>query len=134
MGGQTCVFYGAAKFSRDSDFAILVDPENLARLDNALKHLQTGVIGARLSTPPSGSGLCSIRDHIPHIDRILFWLRELRTPELLLSVCEQYPELAAQERVGRPLLGIAPELLETRSGQLTWPPDVSELAAAHSGR
>ncbi len=23
MGGQACVFYGAAEFSRDSDFAIL---------------------------------------------------------------------------------------------------------------
>jgi hypothetical protein len=31
MGGQACVFYGAAEFSRDSDFAIVADPENLAR-------------------------------------------------------------------------------------------------------
>jgi hypothetical protein len=25
MGGQACVFYGAAEFSRDTDFAILAD-------------------------------------------------------------------------------------------------------------
>jgi hypothetical protein len=31
MGGQACVFYGAAEFSRDVDFAILAEPENLKR-------------------------------------------------------------------------------------------------------
>ncbi len=25
MGGQACVFYGAAEFNRDTDFAILAD-------------------------------------------------------------------------------------------------------------
>jgi hypothetical protein len=35
MGGQACVFYGAAEFSRDTDFAILADPANLARLEKA---------------------------------------------------------------------------------------------------
>jgi hypothetical protein len=25
MGGQACVFYGAAEFSRDTDFAVLAD-------------------------------------------------------------------------------------------------------------
>ena len=27
MGGQACVFYGAAEFSRDTDMAILASPE-----------------------------------------------------------------------------------------------------------
>lgn len=36
MGGQACVFYGAAEFSRDTDFAILADAANLARLRKAL--------------------------------------------------------------------------------------------------
>lgn len=40
MGGQACVFYGAAEFSRDTDFAILADPVNLARLRKALVELQ----------------------------------------------------------------------------------------------
>ncbi|MBI3875800.1 MAG: hypothetical protein HY300_07540, partial [Verrucomicrobia bacterium] len=32
MGGQACVFYGAAEFSRDTDFAVLAEPDNLDRL------------------------------------------------------------------------------------------------------
>lgn len=32
MGGQACVLYGAAEFSRDTDLAILASPANLARL------------------------------------------------------------------------------------------------------
>ena len=40
MGGQACVFYGAAEFSRDTDFAILADGANLARLRKALAELQ----------------------------------------------------------------------------------------------
>ena len=44
MGGQACVFYGAAEFSRDVDFAILADSENLRRLQNALDELEAHVI------------------------------------------------------------------------------------------
>lgn len=44
MGGQACVFYGAAEFSRDTDLAILASSENLARLNKALKELQAEVI------------------------------------------------------------------------------------------
>jgi hypothetical protein len=40
MGGQACVFYGAAEFSRDTDYAILADAANLARLRKALAELQ----------------------------------------------------------------------------------------------
>jgi len=40
MGGQACVFYGAAEFSRDADLLILADPENLDRLREALGELQ----------------------------------------------------------------------------------------------
>ena len=44
MGGQACVFYGAAEFSRDTDLAILADAANLARLRRALHQLQAEVI------------------------------------------------------------------------------------------
>ena len=44
MGGQACVFYGAAEFSRDTDFAILADAANLARLRRALADLQAELI------------------------------------------------------------------------------------------
>ncbi|MCU0771390.1 MAG: hypothetical protein MUE94_06420 [Verrucomicrobia bacterium] len=48
MGGQACVFYGAAEFSRDTDLLILADAENLRRLDQALRELQA----ERIAVPP----------------------------------------------------------------------------------
>jgi hypothetical protein len=44
MGGQACILYGAAEFSRDADFAVLASPENLDRLTGALGELQAEVI------------------------------------------------------------------------------------------
>jgi len=44
MGGQACVFYGGAEFSRDTDFAILAAAENLQRLRRALAELEAEVI------------------------------------------------------------------------------------------
>jgi hypothetical protein len=40
MGGQACVFYGAAEFSKDADLVLLANSENLARLRAALTELQ----------------------------------------------------------------------------------------------
>jgi len=40
MGGQACVFYGAAQVSKDVDFLILADEDNFDRLRNALETLQ----------------------------------------------------------------------------------------------
>jgi hypothetical protein len=44
MGGQACVFYGAAEFSRDTDIAVFADPANLDRLSIALADLQAECI------------------------------------------------------------------------------------------
>ena len=44
MGGQACVFYGAAEFSRDTDLAILASSENFARLNKALADMDAHVI------------------------------------------------------------------------------------------
>ena len=44
MGGQACVFYGAAEFSRDTDFAIHADAANLERLNAAMDELRAAVI------------------------------------------------------------------------------------------
>lgn len=44
MGGQACVLYGAAEFSRDTDVAILAEPANLDRLTQALRDLDAEVI------------------------------------------------------------------------------------------
>ena len=44
MGGQACVLYGGAEFSRDIDFVLHVDSGNLARLSGAVDELQARVI------------------------------------------------------------------------------------------
>ena len=40
MGGQACILYGAAEFSRDIDLAILASADNLNHLQTALDQLQ----------------------------------------------------------------------------------------------
>ncbi|GAA5135980.1 hypothetical protein GCM10023213_10230 [Prosthecobacter algae] len=40
MGGQACVFYGAAQVSKDIDFALCADDENYERLHRALAELK----------------------------------------------------------------------------------------------
>ena len=44
MGGQACVLYGAAEFSRDTDLAILASEENAERLTKAMRALEAEVI------------------------------------------------------------------------------------------
>ncbi len=44
MGGQACVFYGAAEFSRDCDIVIVADKQNLNRLTTALEELNAECI------------------------------------------------------------------------------------------
>jgi hypothetical protein len=44
MGGQACVFYGAAEFSRDCDIVIVADDDNLTRLKAALSELMAECI------------------------------------------------------------------------------------------
>ena len=48
MGGQACVLYGAAQFSRDTDLAILADAANLRRLRAALADLDA----VEIAVPP----------------------------------------------------------------------------------
>lgn len=44
MGGQACIFYGAAEFSRDLNLFVLAEPENLHRLILAMEALEAQVI------------------------------------------------------------------------------------------
>ncbi|MFH1772003.1 MAG: hypothetical protein ABH872_04230 [Candidatus Omnitrophota bacterium] len=44
IGGQACIIYGAAEFSRDSDFVILCSSDNLNRLKKALNELSADPI------------------------------------------------------------------------------------------
>ena len=61
MGGQACVFYGAAEFSRDLDLAVLLDETNLARLRKALAELDA----YQIAVPPFDPALLA-RGHAVH--------------------------------------------------------------------
>jgi hypothetical protein len=176
MGGQACILYGAAEFSRDIDLAILASDQNLDRLRKALAALKAEA----LFVPALGKDVllkghaCLFRIHVPEAEgirldvmsvmhgcesferlwnrrrmltlpsvgrihvlalsdlvsakktqrdkdwpmvrrlievdfhnrsrrpsrgQIQFWLREARTPGLLVELCRRYPGLA--RRIGR---------------------------------
>lgn len=61
MGGQACVLYGAAEFSRDTDLVILAEPGNLDRLRAALCALGATVV----AVPPFDAGYLE-RGHAIH--------------------------------------------------------------------
>ena len=54
MGGQACVLYGAAEFSRDLDLALLVEEANLEWFRELLAELQA----ERVAVPPSIRSIC----------------------------------------------------------------------------
>ena len=68
MGGQACILYGAAEFSRDIDIALLVDEANLERLrallDSSVPYI--GMLGPRGRT----ERLLSLVDGHPGLDRV----------------------------------------------------------------
>ena len=178
------MFYGGAEFSRDTDFAILADQENLERLNNALHQLDASLIAVpQLSLDflhrghavhfrcqhPDAAGLrvdvmsrmrgvddfsflwerrttlqgedgsiyelMSLPDLVqakktqrdkdwPMIRRLIeadiaackgtptahqvrFWLREARTPELLIELAKSYPDEVRSIIPQRPLLHVA---------------------------
>ncbi len=181
MGGQACVFYGAAEFSRDCDIVIVADEANLNRLTSALDELKADCIavppadwryldgghaihfrcrhpdasGIRLDVMTKMRGcddfemlwerrttiqdaegvvyeLLGIEDLVkakktqrdkdwpmirrlvdahyyqnrdePTEARVRFWLRESRTPEMLIRVAAENPEITRQMIQVRPLL------------------------------
>lgn len=44
IGGQACIVYGAAEFSRDSDFTVLCTEKNIANLRSALQAMKAELI------------------------------------------------------------------------------------------
>ena len=184
MGGQACVLYGAAEFSRDTDFAILAEQENLDVLRCALADLQAETIAVppfekqfldrghavhfrcahpealrmridimsrmrgmesfenlwqrrttfdlpfglsveTLSLPDLVQAKKTQRDkdwpmirrlleanyfenrQRPAPQRIVFWLRELRTAPLLIEVVASFPSRSSELQTERPLLKLA---------------------------
>jgi hypothetical protein len=61
MGGQACVFYGAAQFSKDVDLALLAAEANFTRLRAALEELQAD----RIAVPRFDTELLA-RGHAVH--------------------------------------------------------------------
>jgi hypothetical protein len=61
MGGQACVFYGAAQVSKDVDLALLAEPANIERLRLALDELAA----ERIAVPPFDPALFD-RGHAIH--------------------------------------------------------------------
>jgi hypothetical protein len=191
MGGQACILYGAAEFSRDIDLAVLADEQNLARLRAALDELQAATVfvpplgaevlrrghachfrSARADTKGLRIDVMSVlhgcepfealwrrrrtlslggvgRVHVlaledlvlakktqrdkdwpmlrrlveadyhgrsprPSRDRIAFWLREVRTSDLLIDLCRQYRATARRLAAVRPALTSA--ILGDRAG------------------
>lgn len=51
MGGQACVFYGAAEFSRDTDIILMAAQDNYRRLDEALADLDAECIAVPPFSP-----------------------------------------------------------------------------------
>jgi hypothetical protein len=191
MGGQACILYGAAEFSRNTDLAVLASPANLTRLRKALDDLQAEVIAVppfeakylrrghavhfrcqhpqapgmrvdvmtRMRGVESFSRLWARRNSIelpdgtrcevmslpdlvqakktqrdkdwpmlrrlleadyfrprpkPSAQHVRFWLRELRTPELLVEAAERWPAACARLKQRRPLLRMARPGQESR--------------------
>jgi len=220
MGGQACVFYGAAQVSKDIDLLLLAEPANYDRLHVALDRLSA----RRIAVPPLAAevlarghavhfrcaapgvedlridlmtrlrdlpefavlwerrtvltdadgmefNLLSVPDLVaakktqrtkdwpviellvsihyrtnqaaPQPDWITFWLREARTPELLVELVQRFPTEARRLLEQRPLLQFAQtgELEELRTAldaevraeqakdRAYWLPLKAELAA-----
>lgn len=180
MGGQACVLYGGAEFSRDTDIMVVADAANLARLQAAVDDLHAEVIavppferrflqaghavhfrcripdaaGIRLDvmaklrglpdfetawnrrttfeSPTEAIEILSLPDLVtakktqrdkdwPMIARLVeahyarhaqaaddamleFWLRELRSPVILIDVARTAPRIREQVQKERPLL------------------------------
>jgi hypothetical protein len=184
IGGQACIIYGGAEFSRDLDFSLLVTLENIENLKNALEELEAepiflpdlseevllrghachfrfpkgnpqgvriDVLGKMRGVDPfpflwqrrkeieiSGFGtiaVISLPDLVkskktqrdkdwPMIRRLIeadifnssldspeeqirFWLSQCRSPELLISLVNKYPDTAKMLSGQRPLLAQA---------------------------
>lgn len=182
MGGQACVFYGAAEFSRDIDLLLLLEETNLKPFQALLTELQA----RRIAVPPFEADylrrghavhfrchhpeapnirvdvmsllrgvdpfpvlwerrttvvgpddetyeLLSLPDLVlakktqrdkdwpmirrlveadyfggnPTDPRVRFWLRELRTPEILIHLAEAYPNFLEELLSERPVLAAA---------------------------
>jgi hypothetical protein len=95
MGGQACVFYGAAQFSRDVDLALLAEDENLACFRAALEELQA----VRIAVPGFGPVLLA-RGHSVHFRCRHPKEQSCFPPPATESSCAVQPACSRMPRVG----------------------------------
>jgi hypothetical protein len=125
MGGQACVFYGAAQVSKDVDFILLAGPENFARLHAALDQLQ-----ARRIAIPRFDPAALDRGHAVHFRCAASGVEQLRVD--LMTRLRDVPDFATlwerrtvfQDATGNEfnLLSI-PDLVQAKKTQRSkdWP-------------
>jgi hypothetical protein len=120
MGGQACILYGAAEFSRDIDLAVLPDEKNLDKLQQALENLHA----EPLLFPPLNRGAllrghaCHFRAQLPEIEGLridimsvlhgcdefsLLWKRrnEIHLPEVGTVALMSLPDLVQAKKTQR---------------------------------
>ncbi|HEX9937909.1 MAG TPA: hypothetical protein VGB15_12335 [Longimicrobium sp.] len=95
MGGQACVLYGAAEFSRDMDVTVLASPDNVERLGTAVEELNGQVV----AIPPFQKRYLD-RGHAVH-----FWCRDPSGDGIRLDVMskmrgvDEFPQLWARRAI-----------------------------------
>ena len=125
IGGQACIYYGAAEFSRDVDYAVLVDPENLLKLKEALDEL-----GAeRIFVPDLSEGVlkkghaCHFRfpKNDPRGARIDV-LGKMRGVDDFSALWDRKTEISIPEIGKIPVIGL-PDLVQSKKTQRDkdWP-------------
>ena len=125
MGGQACVFYGAAEFSRDTDLLVLLGEGNLQRLSAALQDLEAQCI----AVPPFTVGYLE-RGHAVHFRcqhpeaagiRVDI-MSKLRGVEAFEKLWERRTTLTDQEGTTYELLSL-PDLVQAKKTQRNkdWP-------------
>ena len=134
MGGQACVFYGAAEFSRDTDLIILADAENLQRLSAAIQELQADCI----AVPPFAAEYLE-RGHAVHFrchhadaaDMRVDVMSKLRGIEPFPTLWERRTTLADNDDTTYELLSL-PDLVQAKKTQRSkdWPM-LQRLVEAH---
>ena len=134
MGGQACVFYGAAEFSRDTDLLLLADAANLARLEAALRDLHAECI----AVPPLALDYLQ-RGHAVHFrchhpeaaDIRVDVMSRLRGVEEFESLWTRRTTLTDTDGIVYELLGL-PDLVRAKKTQRSkdWPM-LQRLVEAH---
>ena len=94
MGGQACVLYGAAEFSRDIDVAVLADEKNLSHLQKALSELKAAPVFV-----PALSTHALLRGHACHFRCTRAGTEGLRIDVMsVLHGCEPFEKLWTRRR------------------------------------